>query len=85
MIVSRMLPRSVTRGYIDFDTHRYIAPDEALILRRQLLGRLGWYRCRLRLRVERLALYWYALPYRPSGQGYARDVEDWNRMMEEQL
>ena len=42
MIVSRMLPRSVTRGYIDFDTHRdthrYIPPHTARILRRQLLA-----------------------------------------------
>ena len=34
-----------------------------------------WYRCRLHLLcVERLALYWHALPYRPSGPGHARDV-----------
>ena len=88
MIVSRKLPRSVTRG-IDFnthrDTHRYIPLrlQRARILRRQLLGCLGWYRCRLRLRVERLLWYWHALPYRPSGQGHAREVEAWRRMMDE--
>ena len=88
MIVSRKLPRSVTRG-IDFNTHRDphrynpLRLQRARILRRQLLGRLGWYRCRLRLRVERLLWYWHALPYRPSGQGHAREVEAWRRMMDE--
>ena len=48
--------------------------------RSRFLGRLGWYRCRLRLRAQRLALYWYALPYRLSGPGHARDVEAWDRM-----
>ena len=47
----------------------------------RLLGRLGWYRYRLRWRVQRLALYWYALPYRPNGPGHARDVEAWGRMV----
>jgi hypothetical protein len=56
------------------------APDASSALRSRLLGRLAWYRCRLRLRVERLALYWYALPYRPSGPGHARDVEAWGQM-----
>ena len=50
-------------------------------LRSQLRGRLRWYRCRLRWRVQRLVLYWYALPYRPSGPGHARDVEAWDRMV----
>ena len=49
-----------------------------------VLGRLKWYRHRLRLRVQRLALYWYALPYRPSGPDHARDVEAWDRMIENQ-
>ena len=49
-------------------------------LRSRLLGRLGWYRCRLRMRVRRIALYWYALPYRPSGPGHARDVAAWDQM-----
>ena len=66
----RNLPRFVTRG-VDFTSSA---------LRSRLLGRLAWYRCRLRLRVERLALYWYALPYRPNGPGHARDVEAWDRM-----
>ena len=66
----RALPRFIIRG-VDFES------DD---LRSRLLGRLGWYRCRLRLRVNRLALYWYALPYRPTGPGHARDVEAWARM-----
>ena len=49
-------------------------------VRSQLLGRLTWYKCRLRLRVKRLAQYWYALPYRPSGPGHARDVAAWAQM-----
>ena len=48
--------------------------------RSRLIGRAAWYRCRLRLRWRRVALYWYALPYRPSGPGHARDVEAWDRM-----
>ena len=48
--------------------------------RSRLIGRAAWYRCRLRLRWRRVALYWYALPYRPSGPGHARDVEAWERM-----
>ena len=51
--------------------------------RARLLGRLAWYNYRLRVRVKRIALYWYALPYRPSGPGHARDVEAWGRMVEE--
>jgi len=54
-------------------------------LRSRLLGRLGWYRCRLRLRVVRSALYWYALQYRPSGPGHARDVDEWDRMVVEEF
>ena len=60
----------VTRD-IDFETHN---------MRERLLGRIAWYKCRLCLRVRRIALYWYALPYRPSGPGHARDVEAWGRM-----
>ena len=52
-------------------------------VRSRLLGRLAWYNYRLRVRVKRIALYWYALPYRPSGPGHARDVEAWGRMVEE--
>ena len=52
-------------------------------LRSRLLGRIAWYRCRIRLRVRSLSLYWYALPYRPSGPGHARDLEAWNHMIEE--
>ena len=66
----RYLPKFVTHN-VDF---------EAANLRSRLLGRLSWYKCRLRLRVRSHALYWYALPYRPSGPGHARDVEAWDRM-----
>ena len=60
------------------DTHAHVR-EKAM----RLSGRLRWYRCRLRLLcVERLALYWYALPYRPSGPGHARDVAAWDRMHE---
>ena len=60
------------------DTHAHVREKA-----RRLSGRLRWYRCRLRLLcVERLALYWYALPYRPSGPGHARDVAAWDRMHE---
>ena len=67
----RGLPRFVTRRVDIFDSRP---------VRSRLLGRLGWYRYRLRMRVRRLALYWYALPYRPSGPGHARDMEAWEQM-----
>ena len=80
-MLSHRLPRFVTLG-IDFDSE----PDlksTCHVVHRRLLGRLAWYRCRLRLRVQRLALYWYALPYRPSGPGHSRDVVAWESMMAE--
>ena len=82
-----MLPRYVryaTRG-VDCMELRLRALDHGAYeyLRSQLLGRVAWYRCRIRLRVRSLSLYWYALPYRPSGPGHARDVEAWNHMIEE--
>ena len=67
------LPLVITRD-IDFESHN---------MRERLLGRIAWYRCLLRLRVRRIALYWYALPYRPSGPGHARDVEAWGQMRAE--
>ena len=67
------LPLMITRD-IDFESHN---------MRERLLGRIAWYRCLLRLRVRRIALYWYALPYRPSGPGHARDVEAWGQMRAE--
>ena len=78
------LPRYVTRG-IDVTSKalrdRVVRRGDSLHWRSQLLGRAAWYRCRLRLRCWRgLALYWSALPYRPSGPGHARDVEAWNLM-----
>ena len=66
----RMLSRALDRGDYEY-------------LRSRLLDRIAWYRCRVRLRVRSLSLYWYALPYRPSGPGHARDVETWNHMIEE--
>ena len=77
-MLSHRLPRFVTLG-IDFDSE----PDlksTCHVVHRRLLGRLAWYRCRLRFRAQRLVLYWYALPYRPNGPGHARDVEAWDRM-----
>ena len=87
------LPHYLIRG-IDFDElqKRALASENAReplrdsrefeVLHSKLLGRLCWYRCRLRWRVQRLVPYWYALPYRPSGPGHARDVEAWDRMNE---
>ena len=69
-IALRSLPRYITTGYI----------SDPRPVRSRLLGRLAWYRCRLRWRVQRLAFYWDELPYRPSGPGHARDVEAWGQM-----
>ena len=66
----RMLSRALDRGDYEY-------------LRSRLLGRIAGDRCRVRLRVRSLSLYWYALPYHPSGPGHARDVETWNHMIEE--
>ena len=71
------LPAFVTR---DDGFHRDWNDPAPGNLRSRLLGRLAWYRCRLRMRVSRIALYWYALPYRPSGPGHARDVAAWDQM-----
>ena len=81
-VLSNRFPRFVALG-IDFDSAVGLDFYYSLMSRRRL-ARLAWYRCRLRLRVQRLALYWYALPYRPSGPGHARDVEAWDRMTENQ-
>ena len=72
------LPLVVTRE-IDFQK---LQPDSDH-MRRRLLARVAWYRCLLRLRLRRIALYWYALPYRPTGPGHAREVEAWDRMRAE--
>ena len=69
------LPLVVTRE-IDFQK---LQPDSDH-MRRRLLARVAWYRGLLRLRLRRIALYWYALPYRPTGPGHAREVEAWGRM-----
>ena len=52
-------------------------------LRSRLLARLRWYVYGLRLRLQRIALYWYALPYRPSGPGHSRDMVAWESMTTE--
>ena len=94
-ILHHGLPRFVRHG-INFGHSRYLNNDEDDVDRylndddidfydmsRRLMGRIAWYRCRIRLRVRSLSLYWYALPYRPSGPGHARDVEAWTHMIEE--
>ena len=75
----RKLPRAVTRD-LHLTSKKKGADVHVAHVRSKVLGRASWYRCRLRLRVRRLALYWYALPYRPSGPGHARDVEAWETM-----
>ena len=74
-ILRRGLPRFVRHG-VDFDDEAVAFDD----LYRRLLARRSWYKLRLRLRVKSLAWYWYALPYRPSGPGHARDVDAWGRI-----
>ena len=49
--------------------------------RLRLGARLRWLIYGLHLRMRRIALYWYALPYKPSGPGHARDVEAWDGMI----
>ena len=71
----RRIPCDATRG-----THlgkELISSGRA---RSRLLGQLGWYRCRLRLHLRRITLYWYALRYRPSNPGHPRDVGAWDPM-----
>ena len=70
------LPRCVLRG-LSLESDDLNSLNK---LSSRLLGRLGWYKCRLRLRVKGVALLWYALPYRPSGPGHARDVQTWDQM-----
>ena len=78
-MLSNRLPRFLALG-IDFNPATTGLDSTCRVVRRRLLARLALYRCRLRFRVQRLALYWYALPYRPNGPGHARDVEAWDRM-----
>ena len=82
-----MLPRYVRYAIRGVDCNELLSREldhgEVEELRSRLLGRVSWYRCRIRLRVRSLLLYWYALPYSPSGPGHARDVEAWNHMIEE--
>ena len=82
-----MLPRYVRYAIRGVDCNELLSREldhgEVEELRSRLLGRVAWYRCRIRLRVRSLSLYWYALPYRPSGPGHARDVEAWGQMNEE--
>ena len=85
----RGLPRYVTHNihlsfFYNYDENLLVPGMDYSGVCCGLRGRLSWYKCRLGLRVKRLALYWYALPYRPSGPGHARDVEAWDRMNETQ-
>ena len=74
------LPRCVIRG-LPLESDDLCSFNKlSSRLRSRLLGRLGWYKCRLRLRVKGVALFWYALPYRPSGPGHARDLQTWDQM-----
>ena len=68
---------------IDFVSVDMYSAVARLRLRSRLLARLRWYMYGLRLRVQRIAWYWYALPYRPSGPGHSRDVVAWESMMAE--
>ena len=82
-----MLPRYVRYATRGVDRKQLLSRAlnhcEVEELRSQLLGRVAWYRCRIRLRARSLSLYWYALPYRPSDPGHARDLQAWNHMIEE--
>ena len=68
----RALPQAVTRG---------LNLDYGDAGRSQLRARLRWYKHGLHFRLRRIALRWYALPYRPGGAGCARDVEEWGQMI----
>ena len=68
----RALPQAVTRG---------LNLDDGDAGRSQLRARLRWYKHGLHFRLRRIALRWYALPYRPGGAGCARDVEEWGQMI----
>ena len=80
-IIFRKLPHDIIWG-IDFDSYKPLNPRAFSYWLSKFSGRLRWYRFRIRWRVYRLVLYWYALPYRPSGPGHARDVAAWDRMNE---
>ena len=76
------LPHYITRG-IDFTSEelrsRVVTHGDS-DLRSRLVGRAGWYRYLQRMRGRPIAIYWYALPYRPGGPGYVRDVEAWDHI-----
>ena len=76
----RALPCYRAIDFVSVDMYSAAARSR---LRSRLLARLRWYMYGLRLRVQRIALYWYALPYRPSGPGHSRDVVAWESMMAE--
>ena len=80
LAVIRALPCNRDIDFVSVDMH---SADVRSHLRSRLLARLRWYMYGLRLRVQRIALYWYALPYRPSGPGHSRDVVAWESMMAE--
>ena len=77
------LPHYITRG-IDFTSEelrtRVVTHSDFSDLRSRLVGRAGWYRYLQRMRGRPIAIYWYALPYRPGGPGYVRDVEAWDHI-----
>ena len=77
------LPHYITRG-IDFTSEelrtRVVTHSDSSDLRSRLVGRAGWYRYLQRMRGRPIAIYWYALPYRPGGPGYVRDVEAWDHI-----
>ena len=84
----RGLPRYVTHNihlsfFYNYDENLLVPGMDYSGVCCGLRGRLSWYKCRLGLRVKRLALYWYALPYRPSGPGHAREVAAWEQMIGE--
>ena len=76
----RALPCYRDIDFVSVDMH---SADVRSRLRSRLLARLRWYMYGLRLRVQRIALYWYALPYRPSGPGHSRDMVAWESMTTE--
>ena len=77
------LPHYITRG-IDFYSKelrtRVVIHGDSSDLRSRLVGRAGWYKYLQRMRGRPIAIYWYALPYRPGGPGYVRDVEAWDHL-----
>ena len=72
----RKLPHFVTRVTVNIFDARSVP--------RRLLGRMGWYKLRLRLRARSIVWYWSELTYRPSGAGHVREAQVWDRMFGKQ-